>query len=105
MGMEALMRMLADGWPLALVGFAAGLLLGALMSRGKQNGERTPVRIAPGDDPFAALEAEIRTARDMLQAEEADAVATETTIRNLDSAIKRANGRLKLILKAVRREG
>ncbi|MEZ5891905.1 MAG: hypothetical protein R3C58_01970 [Parvularculaceae bacterium] len=102
--MEALMRMLADGWLLALAGFAAGLALGAWLSRAKGEAGKpaeTGEPRRPSDADIAAIEAEIRAARQLLEAEEAEAGEAAEALKNLDEAIKRANGRLKLMLKAV----
>ena len=102
MDMEALTQMLANGWPLALAGFFIGVLAGELMSRGRKNGF-APIKLKPGEDPLSALESEINAAKKLLQSEAEEAGANEETLKNLDAAIKRANGRLKLIAKAVKR--
>jgi hypothetical protein len=100
--MEAITQMLANGWPLALAGFFVGVLAGELMSRGRKNGI-APIKLKPGEDALSVLEAEISAVRQILQSEADEAAASEETLKNLDDAIKRANGRLKLIAKAVKR--
>lgn len=65
--------------------------------------------IKNGGDPcpavmkLGAVESEIRSARELLHESEEEAKAFSQDLSMLDSAIKRANGRLKLILRAVRR--
>lgn len=65
--------------------------------------------IKNGGDPcpavmkLGAVESEIRSARELLDESEEEAKAFSQDLSTLDSAIKRANGRLKLILRAVRR--
>ena len=44
----------------------------------------------------------MKAAKDLLEAEEAEAGEVAESLKNLDDAIKRANGRLKLISKAVK---
>lgn len=102
MNMEALTQMLANGWPLALVGFFVGILVGELMSRGRKHGGAPRVKLKPGEDAISALQSEINAARGLLQAEEHDEAAASESLKQLDDAIKRANGRLKLIMKAVK---
>lgn len=101
MDMTALTQMLANGWPLALAGFFLGVLAGGAIPQA--NKKEDGVRLAPGEDGLSALTAELKAARELLEAEESDAVDTAETLKNLDEAIKRANGRLKLIMKAVKR--
>lgn len=57
----------------------------------------------PAPMKLGALESEIRSARELLSQgdEEADAFSEE--LSTLDAGIKRANGRLKLVLRAVKR--
>jgi hypothetical protein len=65
--------------------------------------------IKNGGDPcpavmkLGAVESEIRSARELLDESEEEARAFSQELSTLDSAIRRANGRLKLILRAVRR--
>lgn len=102
--MDALMQMIAVGWPLGLAGFFIGVLLGGLMARGggEEPGERLSRRLRPGEDGLSALAEELKAAKALLEAEEAEAEEVSESLKNLDDAIKRANGRLKLITKAVK---
>lgn len=65
--------------------------------------------IKNGGDPcpdamkLGAVESEIRSARELLNETDEEARAFSQDLSTLDSGIKRANGRLKLILRAVRR--
>ena len=101
MEMEALMHMIAAGWPLGLAGFFFGALLGVMMSRGGVEGVALKPRLRSRDDGLTALAAELKAAKELLEAEEAEASEVAETLKSLDEAIKRANGRLKLITKAV----
>ena len=103
MDMEALTQMLANGWPLALIGFFLGALTGGLISRSGPSDVSPATRLPKGDDGLSALASEIESAKQLLAAEEEDADETAESLKNLDDAIKRANGRLKLIMKAVKR--
>ena len=94
--------MLANGWPLALAGFFIGVLAAELMARGRKGGAPR-VKLKPGEDALTALQAEINAAKEMLQAEEQEDSANDEALRNLDDAVKRANGRLKLIMKSIKR--
>lgn len=62
-------------------------------------------KAAPGAAPakLAALESEIRKARALLEKGEEEAAVFSEDLTTLDQTIKRANGRLKLILRAVQR--
>lgn len=57
----------------------------------------------PAPSKLAALESELRKARELLDSTggESDSVAKE--LSDLDHAVKRANGRLRLVLRAVQR--
>ncbi len=100
--MVGLTQMLANGWPLALAGFFLGVLAGGLTARSARNGDADVPPLAGGEDGLSRLAAELRAAKELLQLEQADAAETAETLKNLDDAIKRANGRLKLISKAVK---
>lgn len=118
--MNAVLDMLATGWPLMLVGFGLGLVTQSLITRKSQDeasdGDafaaetsetlvtETPViELAPGEDGFAALEVELKKARKLISSDAQDIQETKEALKTLDEAIKRANGRLKLLTKAVRR--
>ena len=52
---------------------------------------------------LGALESEIRTARELLEQKDEEAKAFTEELSTLDAVIKRANGRLKLVLRAITR--
>ena len=105
MDMNALWQMLANGWPLALFGFFLGIVTGGLMSRAKNEGEAAEALgdLTDGDPAHDALVAEMRAVKDLIDAGDADSAAVADQLKSLDEAVKRANGRLKLITKAVKR--
>ncbi|WP_411817334.1 hypothetical protein [Hyphococcus sp. DH-69] len=103
MSLDAVFEMLANGWPLALAGFLLGALTGAFLPRSENGPEATIKRMAPDGDGLAALASELATAKELLDAEEAETGEMAENLKDLDHAIKRANGRLKLIMKAVKR--
>ncbi len=105
--------MSADMWLLALFAFFFGVLTGWLLSRRAANGDsaaRPPVDAdasggkAPAGAPeqLDALEAVLKEAKLQLQQQDGDAASAEEALAELDDAIKRANGRLKLIMKTLR---
>ena len=97
MAMDAFMQMLANGWPLALAGFVIGALAGGWAARnaiqGAASTENTPFDPATLD----ALAEELQAAITGLENEESHAAQTEQALGELDEAVKRANGRLKLV--------
>ncbi|WDI31735.1 hypothetical protein PUV54_00845 [Hyphococcus flavus] len=97
------MEMLATGWPLALFGFFIGILVSEFTTRAKKTKGMASVRLKPGESPISALQLEIDKAKQLLQADAEETRENEETLRQLDEAIKRANGRLKLIMKSVDR--
>jgi hypothetical protein len=99
--MQALTQMIAAGWPLALAGFFLGVVLGGLMAKGGKDEAAPRPLLRPGDDGLTAIAAELQAARDLLAEEEAGADGVAENLQKLDDAIKRANGRLKLLGKAV----
>jgi len=103
MSIDAFIEMLASGWPLALAGFLLGALTGGFMPRNEKSAASTLKRMAPDGDGLAALASELTTAKELLEAEEAETGEMADNLKNLDHSIKRANGRLKLIMKAVKR--
>ncbi len=100
MDVNALTQMLANGWPLALAGFVFGVIAGGLAARKAVSDRRGDQRAAPDDAALSALGAELKAAKDLLEAEEAEAGEVDEALKQLDEAVKRANGRLKLISKA-----
>ncbi len=101
MDMQALTQMIASGWPLALASFLLGAVLGSIMAKGGKGELPQRPRLRPGDDGLTAIAAELQAARDLLAEDEADAEEVAESLQKLDDAIKRANGRLKLLSKAV----
>lgn len=96
----------AAAWAPALAAFVFGLATGWLIwggLRAGQTGEGAPA--APDAKRLAALEAELRAARALVEEESGEAEAQEEEIAALDTSLKRANGRLKLLLRAVKRSG
>lgn len=102
--MDWLTQIIADRWFTAFIAFFVGLLTGWLMSD-----RQSKVETGNGDageplpDKLAALEAELKTAKALLEDKDADDEATAETLSGLDEAIKRANGRLKLIMKSIKK--
>jgi len=64
----------------------------------EKNGDKEPVAMKIG-----ALESEIKKAREMIAEDAEENAAFAELLSNLDEAVKRANGRLKLIIKSVKR--
>ncbi len=65
------------------------------------------VSASPGEEPkeIVVIKAEIQAVKNLLdQNDEGDAAITEQ-LSKLDEAMKRANGRLKLIISAIKRAG
>lgn len=99
-GMDGLTQLLANGWPLALAGFALGALAGGWAAR-RHAAERRGAAALDGD-AISALAEEVKAAKALLETQEAEAGEAEEAIKELDDAVKRANGRLKLISKALK---
>ncbi len=107
MNEEWLMQVFSNRWILALGGFALGFIafwmmqsLGLLLPK---QGRTTGHAGVDGFDPIHiekldALAAEIEKAKVMLEEQQADHEVNEEILDELDGAVKRANGRLKLIL-------
>lgn len=70
----------------------------AAPSENKSKKSKEPISIK-----ISALESEIKKAREMLAEDAEETAAFTDLISNLDEAVKRANGRLKLIIKSVKR--
>ncbi len=101
--MDAFMQMLAAGWPLALVGFAAGIWAGGRLAQSRGEGRRLAAPLKPCESAVSAMQAEIDAVKALLDVESEDDKENMETLKSLDEAIKRANGRLKLLAKAVQR--
>ncbi|PQA89330.1 hypothetical protein [Hyphococcus luteus] len=101
--MDALTQMIAYGWPLALAGFVLGALAGGWAARKAAAADDSNARKAgPDADSLAALAEELQAAKALLEAEEREAGDVDVTLKDLDEAVKRANGRLKLVSKALK---
>ncbi len=107
MNEEWLMQMLSSPWILAggafSLGFIAFWLLQACGLFLPKQAELVRVAGTEGFDPvhgqkLDALAAEIEKAKVMLEEQQADHEVNEEILDELDGAVKRANGRLKLIL-------
>lgn len=105
MGEGWLMHIVADRWFLAGAAYFLGLLTGWLVWSGGRlkDGEAPPEAARPPAERLAALEAELKTIQSLLQEDDAESEAFAEHLGELDDAVKRANGRLKLILKSVKR--
>lgn len=98
--MNGLMQILADGWMLVIAAFFLGLLTGALVSRNKAAGQSAAGRPV---DQINAVKDAISDAKKRLEEKEALVSETQETLAVLDNAVKRANGRLKLVLKSIKK--
>lgn len=107
-------------WALAIAIYIFGIASGWLIWGGRRSSPDEPAdadadaapagpggetRPAPGpaSAKLGALESEIRKARELLEKGEEEAAVFSEDLATLDQTIKRANGRLKLILRAVQR--
>ena len=94
--------MSADFWVLVIFAFFFGVLIGWLLQhRTKDKARQEEVGAAPSAK-LGAIEAELKNAKLLLEANDADATMAAAKLAGLDEAIKRANERLKLIIKAVK---
>lgn len=116
MGDGWLMEFLGNRWFLAIAAFALGFAAAIFLSKSGRldalkesiwpsgesltpsEGARTP------EEKLAALADEISRAKELLEENEADQKANFDLLQDLDEAVKRANGRLKLILKSINRQ-
>lgn len=107
-------------WALALAIYLFGIASGWLIWGGRRTvseedevpgvstGEAAPeetgvTRRGPAPAKLAALESEIRKARELLASNDGEAETLAKELSDLDHAVKRANGRLRLVLRAVQR--
>lgn len=116
MGDGWLMELLGSRWFLAIAAYGLGFAtawfliksgrLDALkgLLRPPEEGEKSQSDTGAESDKLAALAAEITKAKTMLEENEADQKANFDLLQDLDEAVKRANGRLKLILKSINRQ-
>jgi len=89
---------------------AAARLESALQTAEPSSSESAPEKPAekpaapkPPVSELAALEEEIRKANELLDAQEEEAEAFSEELAALDQSVKRANGRLKLVIRALQR--
>lgn len=69
-----------------------------------EKGETSSSAASADGDKLAALADEIAKAKSMLEENETDQKVNFDLLQDLDEAVKRANGRLKLILKSINRQ-
>jgi type VI protein secretion system component VasK len=116
MGEGWLTQMMSDRWLLAIGVYFLGLLTGWIIWK-RRNADQDAGTAAGEDsthkpemqlqneqqEKLAALAAEIENAQKMLKESEEESGAYRDLLKNLDDAVKRANGRLKLIVKSIKR--
>lgn len=103
-------------WTLAVAIYVFGIASGWLIWGGRRSvpeedagrgvaagGETQSQAAASPPAGLDALESEIRKARELLEANDDDTAAFSEELANLDHSIKRGNGRLKLVLRALQR--
>ncbi len=112
MGDQGLIGMLADCWPIAITAYFLGVLTAAFVLRVRSNGDgangaaaKSVTTKAPDGAKLGAIEEELKKAKTLLEIKDAQDAEAAAELNSLDEAIKRANGRLKLILKALKRLG
>ena len=111
------MAFASNGWVIATVAFAIGVAVGWRLwgapAANESDAQRTDQRDQPSDDvdsksnlpdqeKLEALSVELATIRKHLTVDETDDEYIET-LDELDEKIKRANGRFKLIAKALKK--
>lgn len=126
MGEDWLTQALTNRWTVAAIAYLAGVVTGWLIWRvvssggndgradhrgdlkvngaddAKSGGDGGRKDNAPASRKLSALETEIREAKAILEADAEEHAALAEILTGLDEAVKRANGRLKLILKSVK---
>lgn len=81
----------------------------ALFPSRSKTPKEAPAKNGAADDPappsmkFGALESELRKAKELLAEADEENGAHRERLSELESALKRANGRLKLVMKAVKK--
>ena len=107
MGEEWLTQIMSNRWMLAIGGFSLGFVsfwllqsIGLFSSPSAETDEHEFIAGMPAGhgEKLDALAAEIEKAKVMLEEQQADHEVNEEILDELDGAVKRANGRLKLIL-------
>jgi len=122
MGESWLMQIVSDRWFVAVAAFCLGLLTWWIVwARRQMNNEAAPREteahlqhadthtqdtLAQSDqqETLDALASELENAQKMLEESQAESDAYSNILGDLDEAVKRANGRLKLIVKAIKRQ-
>ena len=121
-----LMQIVSDRWFVAVAAFCLGLLTGWIVwARRQMNNEAAPdieghlehtdtqIQDTPPQytqnqsdqqETLDALASELENAQKMLEESQAESDAYSDILGDLDEAVKRANGRLKLIIKAIKRQ-
>lgn len=105
-------------WALALAIYLFGIASGWLIWGGRRSvseedappgatqdevGAANTGAARPASAKLAALESEIRKARELLESTDGESDTLSNELLDLDHAVKRANGRLRLVLRAVQR--
>lgn len=132
MGEDWLTQALTSRWAIAAAAFFLGVATGWLIWRAVKPGEagkpvddRGDLKIDPAEggetkngaeavqdqdkgkpsSKLNALEAEIKQAKSILKADAEEHAAITDILTSLDEAVKRANGRLKLVVKSMKNGG
>ena len=94
---------MATGWAI----FAAARRRAGENAAPSAGGEQSSATsLAPAArEALGQLEAELKTTRALLEQSDAEAKSVSEEIADLDAAIKRANGRLRLVMRAIDGEG
>ena len=109
-----LTAILSSYWAPPVVGFLLGVFFGwvvwgAALFNGNDeatgaDGEAGAAKVeGPGAAKLKAIEDELAKAKSLLETDERDNADATEILSELDEAVKRANGRLKLILKSIKR--
>jgi len=94
--------MSADFWLPVIFAFFFGVLIGWLLLR--RTADKAPQAEASSapQDKIGVIEAELKNAKRLLAANDADTISAAEALTGLETAITRTNERLKLIVKAVK---
>lgn len=94
--------MSADFWLLVLFAFFFGVLIGWVLQRRTSPPAQKPDSGDAQSKKLRALEAEIETAKRLIETSDADTAFVKEALKGFGVALKRADDRLKLIMKAVK---